>query len=168
MKNQKWWTDTKQDNSKLIAWLNGQSYYERKYSEEINKVIENLDGTGLLGKISVLKRISQDKMKHAVYIESLLDGRGQKSNQKEEIDGNYVSKFKGVGNLEEICAVAAYEESKILEKVKTISDDFTAPFDIVTIFQKIEIDKENHVKWFREMTTLEKLEKAFPNTKEEE
>jgi rubrerythrin len=153
-----WWSETKQDNMKLIAWLKKQYYGELSASERIYEfVYSRCTDTR---HAATLKTIAAQERLHALWVGDLLTARSIEIESKEGAT-RYWKEVEGVASSFELAAaVAALAENMRLERIRVIAADQTAPEDIRSVFEKILPQEVWHEQAFREMTNQDSIDKV--------
>lgn len=165
--SQTWWDETKINPDKLNKWLQNQYHGEKLASWRISDLQETL-GSDISGYDSaVLKVISMQENRHAIWIGNLLRIRGFRPSILENKTERYWKKTLPDGYeelpYEEIAAIGAHAEAMRLERIKVIANDPSAPIDIRIVFQNILPEEIFHEYYFRTAAGLIAMEAMKDN-----
>lgn len=160
--SKQWWDEVKADQAKLVDWLKKQYTGEVTAAERIEQMRDQYATQGKV-EYRMLTFIAYEERQHAQWIGELLQNRGIEPEVGDPNKRYWKETLQGIEDLETGAAVGAHAEAMRLDRIRAISFDITAPYDIKCVFEKILRDEIGHEKAFRKLTTPEALEAARGN-----
>lgn len=146
-----WWEEIKNDEPKLIEWLQRQCYGEYRAYERISEIAKKFNN-------SLLSQIALDERNHHEWIKKYLLDRNIPL-----LDTHTERYWKEVNlkfdSIEEVGAVGYHAETMRLERIKIIAKDTTYP-ELALIFKAILPEEVYHAKVFKSLSTEEEIEIA--------
>ena len=151
--SEQWWEDVKSSPDKLNNWLKQQFTGESTASDRIQDHIRTKCTN--IHYLTVIDKIRQDEETHARWVRSLLDNRNISISTSDFHGTNrywdeVLTKDQEL-SFEDACGIAAHAEEMRLERIKVISEDQTAPWDIRETFMNILQDEMMHASAFKTM-----------------
>jgi rubrerythrin len=149
-----WWEAVKNDKEAFNEWLTKQWRGEVTASNRILSFMNQYATDER--QIKVLTEIAKQESQHAEWVATLLVNRGIVVDPEfiQQAEKRYWNEtLKGITSMETGAAVASHAERMRLERIRVISNDVDAPFDVREVFNRILIDEEWHEKAFANLST---------------
>lgn len=157
--SKEWWDETRDDEVKLIDWLQKQWRGEVTAGQRIMKFAEQFAVPGS-NDYKVLDAIASQERTHASWIQRLLEARGIRVDESEVLNAEqryWAETLPGITDFATGAAVAAHAEGMRLERIRAIAYDPNAPADIRNTFVKILKDEEWHESAFTKLSNNEAM-----------
>jgi rubrerythrin len=157
--SREWWSSIKDDEKKLIDWLQKQYYGENTAAERIEQYcLSRLEKDD--SRRSVLLEIGSQEKAHASWIYNLLANRGVKPTIKEKQEHYWEKTLPTITSFEESAGVAYHAETMRLERIRVIAGDEDAPKDIRFVFNNILRDELFHQEAFLRLAGEDAISKT--------
>lgn len=154
--SQQWWAEVKSDPKRFNGWLlrqfRGEATAAKRIVEFADKYAPDTQSK------RILYTIAAQEAQHADWVLQLLKSRGIEPNTDGAEKRYWKETLPDIRSFETGAAVAAHAEKMRLERIRTISEDPTAPADVKATFTRILKDELFHETAFREMAGPEALE----------
>lgn len=147
--SQQWWNEVKGDPKRFNGWLLRQFRGEATAAERIVEFADKYAPDVQTKRI--LYTIASQEATHADWVLQLLKTRGIEPDVSGAEKRYWKETLPDITSFETGAGVAAHAERMRLERIKTISEDPTAPADVKETFTRILRDEQFHERAFREM-----------------
>jgi hypothetical protein len=151
--SKEWWDRIKNDPEAFKGWLSKQHAGEDAAAERISAINYKYTKEGSVARF-LLNKITNDEIKHAVWIEQVIKMYMPEVVVVEESRRYWDEvepKAEELDNFNYFCAVAAYAETMRLERIKAIAEDdefgLANPF-LQKTFKRILLDETFHAEAF--------------------
>jgi tRNA isopentenyl-2-thiomethyl-A-37 hydroxylase MiaE len=151
-----WWEHTRDDPSRLEAWLYDQYRGEVTAASRIETVRDRF-ATPSSRAYRVLTAIAKQERAHATWVGELLAARGLRVEVSSKPDRYWQRVVRGIDDLETAAAVGAHAETMRLERIEVIANDPRTPADIRAVFARILPQERFHARAFASLATPETL-----------
>lgn len=155
-----WWQRTKQDATRLHAWLYDQYRGEVTAAGRI-EALRDRYCTPEQRAYRILTVIAAQERTHAAWVGELLAARGLPVEVQAKIDRYWNRVLPGIDDLETGAAVGAHAEAMRLERIEAIARDAEAPADIRAAFAKILPQERFHARAFAALSTPEAMARTI-------
>lgn len=158
--SREWWSRTKADPERLLAWLFDQYRGEVTAADRILRLRDGYAQPDTRA-FRTLTIIAEQERTHARWVAELLRERGAEPELRGVAEERYWGRtLPGIHDLETGCAVGAHPEAMRLERIEAIADDSEAPADVRAVFARILPQERFHERAFRALATPEALEQT--------
>lgn len=156
--SQQWWNEVKSDPKRFNGWLIRQYRGEVTAAERILcfAALHAPDDTA----IRILTTIANQETQHAEWVLTLLKARGIQPDLRDAEKRYWKETMPQIASFATGCAVGAHAEKMRLERIQTIAEDATAPWDVKEVFTRILKDELFHERAFRELAGPQALEET--------
>jgi hypothetical protein len=147
-----WWQETRDDSTKLHAWLRRQYVGELAAVNLLSELLIRFGSEMTNQQWGNIYKIMQQEALHGSWMKDLLDVRGIKPEPNASATRRYWNEvLPAVNSFAKAVAAAFHAEHMRLARIREIADDNQAPADIRAAFQRILPHEEWHELAFSEM-----------------
>jgi hypothetical protein len=151
-----WWTETRDDPTRLSEWLFDQYRGEVTAAGRIEALRDRFAEPGSRAH-RVLTVIAGQERDHAAWVGELLAARGFAVEVKPEPERYWPLVLAGITDLATGAAVGAHAEQMRLERIEEIARDPASPDDIRSVFARILPQERFHARAFASLATPDTL-----------
>ncbi|MBP6888508.1 MAG: ferritin-like domain-containing protein [Candidatus Pacebacteria bacterium] len=156
--SQEWWEKTRNDKTKLFAWLKKQYHGEVTAGARIDFFSKRYCKNPVHQLI--LKIIARQERKHAIWVGELLITRGIAPELLNKKERYWDETLPGIEDFATGAAVASHAERMRLERIQVIAMHPETPKDIKSVFISILREELFHERAFAKMAGEQAMEKT--------
>lgn len=147
-----WWNETRDDDTKLHAWLRRQYVGELAAVNLLSEVLLKFGHEMNAEQWITIHKVMMQEAVHGMWMKKLLDIRGILPEANASAERRYWREVvPAVDSFAKAAAAGYHAESMRLERIREIAADTNAPADIRETFQRILPHEEWHEEAFKAM-----------------